>query len=179
MSQGQDAKLFQRGKIQVRSTAFNPLTSLLMPARDSTGVPSRTARGGEQGQKVHEKEDSLEEDRGKYHHGQRQLVPFVPILVSTQVKLTNRRFRPVSPLFTDVVQCLGTPLLEIKKSCVDSTWGSARRADPQSVCVQWSTCFSSVTDGRNLTRFIWSFRVSYRHVPHPTSGILLTTLVGL
>ena len=31
----------------------------------------------------------------------------------------------VSPLFTDVVQCLGTPLLEIKKSCVDSAWGSA------------------------------------------------------
>ena len=29
----------------------------------------------------------------------------------------------VSPLFTDVVQCLGTPLLEIKKSCVDSAWG--------------------------------------------------------
>ena len=28
-------------------------------------------------------------------------------------------FLLVSPLFTDVVQCLGTPLLEIKKSYVD------------------------------------------------------------
>ena len=32
----------------------------------------------------------------------------------------------VSPLFTDVVQCLGTPLLEIKKSCVDPAWGPAK-----------------------------------------------------
>ena len=120
MSQGQDAKLFQRGKIQVRNYVFNALISLLMRARNSIGVSSRTTRGGEQGQEIHEKEDSLEEDCGKYYHGQRQSVPFVPILASTQLKFINHRFRPVSPLFTDVVQCLGTPLLEIKKSCVDS-----------------------------------------------------------
>ena len=121
MSQGQDAKLFQRGKIQVRIPVFDAPASLLIPARDSTGVSGRAARSGEQGQEVHQKEDGIEEDRGKYHHGQRQLVPFFPILPSTQMKLTNHRFEPVSPLFTDVVQCLGTPLLEIKKSCVDST----------------------------------------------------------
>lgn len=125
MSQRQDAKLFQRGKIQVRN-AVQCLSSWLMPGHDFTGISSRAPRGGEQGQEVHEKEDSLEEDRGKYHHGQRQLVPFVPILTSAQTKLTNHRFGPVSPLFTDVVQCLGTPLLEIKKSCVSSIWGSAR-----------------------------------------------------
>jgi len=70
MSQGQDAKLFQRGKIQVCNAVFVALVPLLIRLRDSVGVPGRAARGGEQGQEVHEKEDGLEEDRGKYHHGQ-------------------------------------------------------------------------------------------------------------
>jgi hypothetical protein len=69
MSQGQDAKLFQRGKIQVRNT-IRSLTYLVTFRVDSTGVSSRAARSGEQGQEVHEKKDSIEEDRGKYHHGQ-------------------------------------------------------------------------------------------------------------
>ena len=71
MSHGQDAKLFQRGKIQVRNVIWVTLTSLLtFLAHDSAGVSSGAARGGEQGQEVHEKKDGLEEDRGKYHHGQ-------------------------------------------------------------------------------------------------------------
>ena len=49
---------------------FAALTSLLTLARDFAGVSGRAARGGEQGQEVHEKKDGLEEDRGKYHHGQ-------------------------------------------------------------------------------------------------------------
>lgn len=70
MSQGQDAKLFQRGKIQVRKSTFVALVSSLMPARDSTGVSSRAARSGEQGQEVHEEEDRFEENCGKHYHGQ-------------------------------------------------------------------------------------------------------------
>ena len=71
MSQGQDAKLFQRGKIQVQNTTSADFTSLLtFRVRDSAGVSSRAARSGEQGQEVHEKKDGIEEDRGKYHHGQ-------------------------------------------------------------------------------------------------------------
>ena len=70
MSQGQDAKLFQRGKIQVCNSVFVVLMPLLTRLRDSAGVSSRATRGGEQGQEVHETEDGLEEDRGKYHHGQ-------------------------------------------------------------------------------------------------------------
>lgn len=71
MSQGQDAKLFQRGKIQVRNTIWVALTFLLtFRVRDSVGVSSRAARGGEQGQEVHEEKDGLEEDCGEYHHGQ-------------------------------------------------------------------------------------------------------------
>jgi hypothetical protein len=119
MSQGQDAKLFQRGKIQVRNSVFGPFVSLLNHPCESAGVSSRVARGREQGQEVHEKEDSLEENRGKYHDGKRQLVPFACTLASTSITLINRYFLSVSPLFTDVVQCLGTPLLEIKKSCVN------------------------------------------------------------
>ena len=95
MSQGQDAKLFQRGKIQVRNVALVALTSLLtLLVRDSTGVPCRAARSGEQGQEVHEKKDGIEEDRGKHHHGQRQLVPFVRILASALVIITHRPFLP-------------------------------------------------------------------------------------
>jgi hypothetical protein len=70
MSQGQDAKLFQRGKIQVRNYLPDAFMSLLIRAHHSTGVSSGAARGGEQGQEVHEKEDSLEEDCSKYYHGQ-------------------------------------------------------------------------------------------------------------
>jgi len=71
MSQGQDAKLFQRGKIQVQNTTCTTFAPLLtFRVRDSIGVSSRAARSGEQGQEVHEKKDSTEEDRGKYHHGQ-------------------------------------------------------------------------------------------------------------
>ena len=71
MSQGQDAKLFQRGKIQVQNTTRATLTSLLtFRVRDSAGISSRAARSGEQRQEVHEKKDGLEEDRGKYHNGQ-------------------------------------------------------------------------------------------------------------
>jgi len=71
MSQGQDAKLFQRGKIQVQNTTCAISTSLLTyRVRDSAGVSSRATRSGEQGQEVHEKKDGIEEDRGKYHHGQ-------------------------------------------------------------------------------------------------------------
>ena len=71
MSQGQDAKLFQRGKIQVQNTIWATFTSLLtFRVRDPIGVSSRAARSGEQGQEVHEKKDGIEEDRGKHHHGQ-------------------------------------------------------------------------------------------------------------
>ena len=48
MSQGQDAKLFQRGKIQVCNTVFIALVPLLIRLRDSAGVSSRAARGREQ-----------------------------------------------------------------------------------------------------------------------------------
>jgi len=51
-------------------TVFVALVPLLIHLHDSVGVPSRAARGREQGQEVHEKEDGLEEDCGKYHHGQ-------------------------------------------------------------------------------------------------------------
>jgi hypothetical protein len=70
MSQGQDAKLFQRGKIQVRNNSFVGPTSSLIRARNVAGISSRTARRGEQGQEVHEKKDGIEKNCGKYHDGQ-------------------------------------------------------------------------------------------------------------
>ena len=92
MSQGQDAKLFQRGKIQVRNSRFVTRVSLLIRACESAGVPSRVARSGEQGQEVHEKKDCPEENRGKYHNGKRQLVPSVCTHAPTPIALINRHF---------------------------------------------------------------------------------------
>lgn len=92
MSQGQDAKLFQRGKIQVRNSVFVPLLPLLIRACEYAGVSGRVARSGEQGQEVHEKKDSLEENRGKHHDGKRQSVPFVCTLAHTSITLINRYF---------------------------------------------------------------------------------------
>ena len=51
-------------------TLNSTLTSPLIRTRGSTGVSSGVARGGEQRQEVHQKEDGLEEDRGKHYHGQ-------------------------------------------------------------------------------------------------------------
>jgi hypothetical protein len=70
MSQGQDAKLFQRGKIQVRNNSFAGPTSSLIRVLNVAGISSRAARCGEQGQEIHEKEDGIEKDCGKYHDGQ-------------------------------------------------------------------------------------------------------------
>jgi hypothetical protein len=46
----------------------------------------------------------------------------------------------VSPLFTDVVQCLGTPLLEIKKSVC--TLLALSVAKYSYIGLKWSTCSS-------------------------------------
>ena len=58
-------------------------------------------------------------------------MPFVRVLVPTGDAHPPPFSATVSALFTDVVSCLGTPLLEIKKSCVDSVWDLLRRTDPQ------------------------------------------------
>ena len=70
MSQGQDAKLFQRGKIQVRNNSLAGPTSSLIRALNVAGISSRAARRGEQGQEIHEEEDGTEKDCGKYYDGQ-------------------------------------------------------------------------------------------------------------
>jgi len=68
--QGQDAKFFQRGKIEVRHPQTGRLA--LGDELDHVGVPCRTASGGDKGQEISETQDCPEEDCGKYHYGQRQ-----------------------------------------------------------------------------------------------------------
>lgn len=149
MSQGQDAKLFQRGKIQVRNTALYAITTSLMQAHDSTGVSSGAARSGDQRQEVHKKEDSIEEDRGKYHHGQRQSVPFVPILASaqrnSQITVPGQCHRYSRMSYNVWV----LPYLKSRRVELIQSNTYSIRADP----IQWSTYSLSVTDGQNPTRF--------------------------
>jgi len=64
------------------------------------------------------------------------------------IVLTGNRFT-VSPLFTDVVQCLGTPLLEIKKSM--SAYSITSLVCPSGLSAQWFTSFSSIMDGPRQT----------------------------
>ena len=67
-SQGQDAKFFQRGKIQVRdhdlSAGMEDLKVVWL------GIPCGAGGGGDQGQEVYEAEDGVKEDCREYHDGQ-------------------------------------------------------------------------------------------------------------
>ncbi len=70
---GQDAKFFQRGKIQVR--AAQPLHARRVRiVFGNAGIPRRAAGSRGQRQEVYETEDRAEEDRGQYHNGKRQYV---------------------------------------------------------------------------------------------------------
>lgn len=76
------------------------------------------------------------------------------------ILLTGESCFTVSPLFTDVVQCLGTPLLEIKKSMSACSITSLVR--PSGLSAQWFTSFSSIMDGPRRNLSIWSSRISFR-----------------
>ena len=65
---GQDAKFFQRGKIQVRDHTTLDQCGVLKYA--DSGIPRRAGGGGGQGKEVNEAEDGPEEDCCEYHHGQ-------------------------------------------------------------------------------------------------------------
>lgn len=71
---GQDAKFFQRGKIQVRCLPRRCV--MVADGACCAGIPRGAAGGGVQGQEVCEEEDSAEEDCGQYHYGERQSVRF-------------------------------------------------------------------------------------------------------
>ena len=64
--QGQDAKFFQRGKIQVRRlkrrTSLRELTKCV-------GVPPGTPVGRDERQEVHQEENYIEEDSCEYYYG--------------------------------------------------------------------------------------------------------------
>ena len=69
----QDAKFFQRGKIQVR-IPMHP--SLLAAAAEThggwrSGVPPGTTGCRDEGQEVHEAKDGVEEDSREHHYGER------------------------------------------------------------------------------------------------------------
>ena len=66
----------------------------------------------------------------------------------------------MSALFVDVVQCLGTPLLEIKKSASTRSIPLFAQCDPSA---QWFTCFSSTTDEPSRILSIWSSQTSSRY----------------
>ena len=64
--QGQDAKFFQRGKIQVRRlkrrTSLRALTK-------RAGVPPRTPDGRDERQEVYQEENYIEEDSCEHYYG--------------------------------------------------------------------------------------------------------------
>ena len=66
----------------------------------------------------------------------------------------------MSPLFTDVVQSLGTPLLEIKKSTYWPCWCPRHR---RLTVLQWFTYSSCAMAGRRQINYISSSRTSYRY----------------
>lgn len=65
----------------------------------------------------------------------------------------------MSPLFTDVVQCLGTPLLEIKKSKTIFS----QRCRIILTDLQWSIYSSLVMAGQNQTRYTSLFPISFKY----------------
>ena len=123
MSQGQDAKLFQRGKIQVRNTIFIALVSLLTVFAILQEFRAELLAAESKDKKFTKRKTVLKKIVANITMGNDSGC-------HSSASLLPLRHSPsplaalVSPLFTDVVQCLGTPLLEIKKSCVDSAWGS-------------------------------------------------------
>ena len=84
---GQDAKFFQRGKIQVRRPTLSHRRVLRHDSYPyvfvlcGIGVPLRAAGSRVQGQEVRQAQDGAEEDRGEYYHGERQSVRFVRLSV--------------------------------------------------------------------------------------------------
>lgn len=66
----------------------------------------------------------------------------------------------VSPLFNDVVQCLGTPLLEIKKS--ELLHHSGIRLGILRGKYQWCISTSLAMAAQNQIRSTLSFRISFR-----------------
>ena len=67
----QDAKFFQRGKIQVR-IAMRVIA--LRKLTERPGVPPGTPGCGDEGQEVHKAKDGAEEDSREHYHGKRQCV---------------------------------------------------------------------------------------------------------
>ena len=65
----QDAKFFQRGKIQVsRQVVY--LAQVATQACFYIGIPRRIAGSGVQGQEVHQTQDGTQEDRRQHYNGQ-------------------------------------------------------------------------------------------------------------
>lgn len=67
---GQDAKFFQRGKIEVRHVSWGMITI----KRFCTGVPRRASSCRSEGQEIPETKDGSQEDCRKHNDGQRQCV---------------------------------------------------------------------------------------------------------
>jgi hypothetical protein len=61
----QDAKFFQRGKIQVRVV----MRAIHLKLMKLPGVPPGAPGRRDEGQKVHEAEDYFEEDSGEHYYG--------------------------------------------------------------------------------------------------------------
>lgn len=68
---GQDAKFFQRGKIEVRHADWGSMitTELLLP-----GISRRASSCRSKGQEIPETKNSSQKNCRKHNHGQRQYV---------------------------------------------------------------------------------------------------------
>lgn len=155
---GQDAKFFTRGKIEVRTRIY----SLFYHANDNG--PYRSFERSFM--PLRQRTRSFRSERLSW----RKLL--LILLWATIVGINTTFIRPctyatvshtVSPLFTDVVQCLGTPLLEIKKS--------ERSCDAQVdvhlwPSTQWSISSSLVMGVRSLIKYTLLFPVFFRWGPN-------------
>ena len=71
MSQpGQDAKFFQRGKIEVSGYYVIYLSSINPRFILRLGISCRSPGSGDKGQEIREEEDSSQEDRCQYNYGE-------------------------------------------------------------------------------------------------------------
>ena len=107
---GQDAKFFTRGKIQVRDYYY-----------------VTTTRGTQKFRAELEAAESKDKKFTKRKTVLKKVVANITMgndsvyFLSASLGLGHSWIASVSPLFTDVVQSLGTPLLEIKKSKIFSS----------------------------------------------------------
>lgn len=108
---GQDAKFFTRGKIEVCNLQFSLIIGLSSSQFTFQEFRAELQAAETKDKKFLKRKTVLKKIVANITMGNDSASSDLPYW-----SLTNCVAVSVSPLFTDVVQCLGTPLLEIKKS---------------------------------------------------------------